>query len=43
MGLYARGSVSEDGDRAVFGGLRFYFGERPKSLIRHLVKTILQR
>lgn len=32
--LYARGSVSEDGDGAVFGGLRFYFGENPKSLIR---------
>ena len=33
--LYARGIVSEGGDGAVLGGLRFYFGERQKTLIRH--------
>jgi hypothetical protein len=32
--LFASGSVSEDGDGAVLGGLRFYFGQRDKTLIR---------
>jgi hypothetical protein len=32
--LFANGSVSEDGDGAVLGGLRLYFGQQPKPLIR---------
>jgi hypothetical protein len=32
--LFASGSVSEDGDGAVLGGLRFYFGQHDKTLIR---------
>ena len=32
--LYARGSVSGDGDASVLAGLRFYFGQRDKTLIR---------
>jgi hypothetical protein len=32
--LFANGGVSEDGDGAVLGGLRLYFGQQPKTLIR---------
>jgi hypothetical protein len=32
--LFANGSISEDGDGAVLGGLRLYFGQQPKTLIR---------
>jgi hypothetical protein len=32
--LFANGGVSEDGDGAVLGGLRLYFGQRAKTLIR---------
>jgi hypothetical protein len=32
--LFVRGSVSESGDGAVLGGLRLYFGQRDKTLMR---------
>jgi hypothetical protein len=32
--LFASGNVSEGGDGAVLGGLRLYFGQQPKTLIR---------
>jgi len=32
--LFVRGSLSEYGDGVVFGGLRFYFGQRDKTLMR---------
>jgi len=32
--LYARGSVSADGDASVLAGLRVYFGQRDKTLIQ---------
>jgi hypothetical protein len=32
--LFANGSVSEDGDGAALAGLRLYFGQQPKTLIR---------
>jgi len=32
--LFVRGSVSEYGDGVVLGGLRFYFGQREKTLMR---------
>ncbi|MEZ5890424.1 MAG: hypothetical protein R3D52_09310 [Xanthobacteraceae bacterium] len=32
--LFANGSLLENGDGAVMGGLRVYFGQRDKTLIR---------
>ncbi len=31
--LFARGLIGEGGNNAVLGGLRFYFGQRDKTLI----------
>lgn len=34
LAAFATGSVAESGDTAILGGLRFYMGQRDKSLIR---------